>query len=67
MRDSFFWGVVFGSLMGGFSGGLTHILIFGSTHVGEKKMQVSAIEAGVAEWTVDAKTGETAFTWKKAN
>lgn len=31
---------------------------------GIKQTRQEAIEAGVAEWTVDAKTGETAFSWK---
>lgn len=31
---------------------------------GTQEMQVKAIEAGVAEYQVDAKTGEVSFVWK---
>lgn len=32
---------------------------------GKNKMRNRAIEAGVAEWRVDSKTGETEFVWVK--
>lgn len=34
------------------------------TEDGEAKARKEAIEAGVGEWTIDAKTGKRSFRWK---
>jgi hypothetical protein len=48
-----------GCFAGAFFGiGITHVVTF-------RDARQEAIEAGVAEWVVNPKTGETAFTYKK--
>ena len=47
--------LIFGAYVGAFL----------SWKITESLTRKSAIEAGVAYWTIDAKTGETKFVWGK--
>ncbi len=52
-------------MMGGIGLILVPLAVIGTVAGGAKGVQQQAIEAGVAEWQVDPKTGETSFVWRK--
>lgn len=54
-EDIFTFVLICAALIFGFWGGKIQ---------GRENMQREAIEANVAEWTIDPKTGEKVFRWK---
>lgn len=60
--DSFFWGAFLSLILCGIVG--TYLCIQANFH-GQRIQQRAAIEAGVAEWRIDPKTGESRFEFVK--
>lgn len=51
-------GLCVGTVIGLVSMGISH-------HQNSRAFQKQAIDAGAAEWTIDAKTGEIQFIWNE--